>query len=58
MTALYGLAEHCKYGSLQSEMIRDRIVVGLHDRKLSERLQLEAGQPYARNAITSVVLGN
>ena len=35
--------EHCNYGDLQTEMIRDRIVVvGLHDRKLSERLQLEA----------------
>ena len=42
MTALYGLVEHCKYGNLQTEMIRDRIVVGLHDQKLSERLQLEA----------------
>ena len=42
VTALYGLVEHCKYGSLQSEMIRDRIIVGLRDRKLSERLQLEA----------------
>ena len=42
VTALYGLVEHCKYGNLQTEMIRDRIVVGLHDRKLSERLQLEA----------------
>ena len=41
VTALYGLVEHCMYGSLQSEMIRDRIVVGLCDRKLSEHLQLE-----------------
>ena len=31
VTALYGLVEHCKYGNLQTEMIRDRIVVGLHD---------------------------
>ena len=42
VTALYGLVEHCKYGSLQSEIIRDRIVVGLCYWKLSERLQLEA----------------
>ena len=42
VTALYGLVEHCNYGNLQTEMIRDRIVVGLGDRKLSERLQLEA----------------
>ena len=42
VTALYGLVEHCNYGDLQTEMIRDRIVVGLRDRKLSETLQLEA----------------
>ena len=30
--ALYGLVEHCNYGDLQTEMIRDRIVVGLRDR--------------------------
>ena len=42
VTALYGLVEHCQYGNLQGEMIRDRVVVGLRNRKLSERLQLEA----------------
>ena len=35
ITALYGLAEHCRYASLH-EMIRDRIVVGVLDAKLSE----------------------
>ena len=34
--------EHCGYGELQDEMIRDRIVVGLQDAALSEKLQLEA----------------
>ena len=29
ITALHGLAEHCNYGALRSEMIQDRIVVGL-----------------------------
>ena len=42
ITALYGLAEHCKYGTLREEMIRDRIVVGLRDDKLSEKLQMDA----------------
>ena len=42
ITALYGLAEHCNYGALREEMIRDRIVVGLKDEKLSEKLQLDA----------------
>ena len=36
---LYRLAEHCGYGVLHNEMIRDRIVVGLRDAKLSEKLQ-------------------
>ena len=38
VNALYCLAEYCGYGTLQDEMIRDRIVVGLKDVKLSERL--------------------
>ena len=39
VTALYCLAEHCQYGTLHDEMIRDRIVVGLKNMKLSEKLQ-------------------
>ena len=39
---LYVLVEHCGFGDLQDEMIRDRLVVGLRDSKLSERLQLDA----------------
>ena len=38
---LYRLAENCNYGELQSEMIRDRLVVGITDGTLSERLQLD-----------------
>jgi len=34
------LAEHCKYGTLHKEMIRDRDVVGIRDATLSEKLQL------------------
>ena len=41
ITALHNLAEHCRYGELQEEMIRDRIVVGLLDTALSEKLQLD-----------------
>ena len=39
ITALYCLAEHCQYGTLHDEMIRDRIVVRLKNMKLSEKLQ-------------------
>ena len=36
--SLYRLAEHCNYCDLHDEMIQDRIVVGLQDSNLSERL--------------------
>ena len=42
ITSLYCLAEHCNYGALHDDMIRDRIVVGLRDAQLSEKLQLNA----------------
>ena len=38
---LFTLAQHCNYGNLHAEMVRDRIVVGLKDKSLSEKLQLE-----------------
>ena len=42
ITDLYALAEHCGYNALHDEMIRDRLVVGLRDASLSEKLQLDA----------------
>ena len=42
ITALYCLVEHCEYGTLRDEMIRDRLVVGLRNGKLSEKLQMDA----------------
>ena len=42
VTALYALVEHCEYQGLKEQMIRDRLVVGLRDSKLSERLQLDS----------------
>ena len=42
ITALYGLAEHCGYGNLHDEMVRDRIVVCIRNAALSEKLQLDA----------------
>ncbi|XP_037110886.1 uncharacterized protein LOC119124741 [Syngnathus acus] len=41
LTSLYALAEHCNYGQLHDELISDRLVVGLLDAKLSERMQLD-----------------
>ena len=42
ITALYSLVESCEYGALKEEMLRDRIVVGIRDTRLSERMQLTA----------------
>ena len=37
---LYTLADRCSYGTLRAETIRDRLVVGIRDKVLSEKLQL------------------
>ncbi|KAL7870545.1 hypothetical protein SRHO_G00080420 [Serrasalmus rhombeus] len=42
ITSLHCLSEHCGYGHLHNEMVRDRLVVGLRDKKLSEQLQLDS----------------
>ena len=39
--ALYNLSEHCDYDKMKDEVIRDRLVVGIHDTTLSERLQMD-----------------
>ena len=41
ITDLYGLARYCNFGPLKEELIRDRIVVGLQNRELTEKLQLD-----------------
>ncbi|KAK0156642.1 hypothetical protein N1851_000118 [Merluccius polli] len=41
LTSLYALAESCEYGQLHDELLRDRLVVGLKDSRLSERMQLD-----------------
>ena len=40
--ALYSLAENCEYGAMEEEMIRDRLVVGIRDTALSEKLQMDS----------------
>lgn len=51
ITSVHTLAENCQFGTLRDELIRDRIVVGILDRKLSERLQLDPNLDLAK-AIT------
>ena len=40
---LYTRARNCNYGEFTSEMIRDRLVIGIRDKTLSEKLQLDPG---------------
>ena len=41
ITSLYSLADNCEYGNMKEELIRDRLVVGIKDVTLSERLQMD-----------------
>ena len=43
LTDLLCLAEACEYGSLNDEMIPVRLVVGIMNDKLGEKLQVNAG---------------
>ena len=39
---LYELIEHCEYGEMKEQIIRDCLVVGIQDTALSEKLQLDS----------------
>ena len=41
ITSLYNLAADCNFGELKDELIHDRVVVGIRDVSLSERLQMD-----------------
>ena len=41
ISALYTLVETCQYGALKEEMIRDRLVIGVRDPTLSDKLQMD-----------------
>ena len=41
VASLYNLAVDYNFGELKDELIRDRIVVGIRDASLSERLQMD-----------------
>ena len=41
ITDLHKLSEFCEFGTLREELIRDRLVVGILDARLSEKLQLD-----------------
>ncbi len=41
IACLYNLVEMCEYGALKEEMLRDRIMVGIRDKALSDKLQMD-----------------
>ena len=43
ITALYHLVETCEYGDWTDEMLRDRLVVGIRDAAMSQKLQMDPG---------------
>jgi len=50
---VHTLAQHCTYGLLQEEIICDRIVTGIHNSSLSEKLQMD-GQLTLETAVKKV----
>ena len=40
LTDLYAMIDNCEYGALRDEILRDRIVIGICDKGLSQKLQL------------------
>ena len=41
MTELKARSQHCEFGTLQESLIRDKIVLGVHNKKVQERLLRE-----------------
>ena len=41
LTDLYALIENCDYRDFKEPLFRDRFVVGIRDKNLSEQLQLD-----------------
>ena len=41
ITTLFKLSETCEYGKLHDQLIRDRLMIGIADAKLSEKLQMD-----------------
>ena len=48
ITTVHKLAENCGFGALKEELIRDGIVVGIRDKRLSERLQMDSDLTLAK----------
>ena len=44
ITRLHQIADTCEFGEMRSEMIRDRLVIGIRDQQLSERPGIDTGK--------------
>ena len=53
ITNLHCLAKYCEFGALKDQLIQDRIVVGLRNKKLSEKLQLDASLTLEKQLLES-----
>lgn len=40
ITALHTLSEHCNYGTVREELVRNRLVISVRDKQLREKLML------------------
>ena len=45
LTDLHCMVEHCQFVDVTHKLIRDRLVVGLRDARLAERLRIDFGKP-------------
>ena len=54
ITDLQKLAQTCRYGILTDELIRNRIIIGVQNFKLSERLQIYDNDLTLENTIARI----
>ena len=54
IASLYNLAVDCNFGELKGELIHDRIIVGIRDASLSERLYTNGSRADAGKAKTVI----
>ena len=48
ITSVHKMSEYCNYGCFRDEIIRDRIVVGIKDNRLSQKLQMDSDLTLAK----------
>ena len=51
---MYALAEHCDLGELCDELIQDKLVAGIRDKKLLEGLEMDGADLNLEKAVTCI----